>query len=176
MLISLRTIVFFYWGLAILLTIIAIPLTMRAAWKGTPSDLLDWRRIKAFSALLGLVGFFLLALNFEQTVRTSLTDDARRSIQSAYLSMRFNVLYHRSIACSKDQLNEHANRACRDFTYLEEIIDRYRDLQGPFKQISPWRRTLAFVERSCEVMISEPFCSKRITALKAWSVPGRHSN
>jgi hypothetical protein len=142
MLISLRTVVLAYWGFAILLATIAIPLTLRAAWRAQPSALLNWRGVKAFSTFLGLIGFFLLALNFEQTVRASLTDDARRSIQSAFLSMKFKVLYERSIACSRAQFDERAGQACFDFTYLDEAIDIYRDLQGPFKTLSPWRRNI----------------------------------
>jgi hypothetical protein len=43
MLISLRTVVLAYWGFAILLATIAIPLTLRAAWRAQPSGLVIGR-------------------------------------------------------------------------------------------------------------------------------------
>jgi hypothetical protein len=143
MLIPLRYIVYFYWGLAFVLTLFAIPLIVRGAWKGTSAQLLEWRWAKVASASLGLIGFFLLALNFEQTVRSSLTDESHRYIQSLYLELKFIVIYDRAIACSKDQLDQNSQIACSDFSYLDQSLDLMSDLRGPFNEISPWRPNMA---------------------------------
>lgn len=141
MLITPRTIVFFFWALAFVLAVVIISLALRQAWKGTPADMLSWRVIKAGSALLGLVGFFLLALNLEGLVRSSLADEAKRYIQHQFLTIRFVTLYERAVACAKDQSNNPARLACSDFTYLDERLSAYwlLQLEGPFERIAPWR-------------------------------------
>jgi hypothetical protein len=170
MLIPLRYIIFFYWFLAASLVIIAVPIIVRGAWKGSTSDAIDWRRAKVLSSALGFVGFILLALNFEQTVRSSLTEESRRYIQTLYLDAKFAVTYDRAIACSKSPQEEQITHACSDFTVLDTTLLMTQASNGTFDQIKPWRPgivTAGTIMREGDIGTTVAFVNNHLAQMEA---------
>lgn len=93
------TIVHWFWAIMILLTFGSVAYFANSAWRSKPADALYWRGVRLFASALGMVGLFLLLLNFEQLVRTSMVDRADDYAFKTFLETNFYSTFNAAVAC-----------------------------------------------------------------------------
>jgi hypothetical protein len=137
---TVNTFVYGFWIIGALLAIVVIPLFALKAWRSGSDQALLWRGVKVMASALGLVGLFLLLLNFEQVVRSSVVDDSKEYALTTFLEAKFIITKETSVACSKDMANQQARLTCGDFQNIDNQISfiKLRDDMG-FGQLTNWQ-------------------------------------
>jgi hypothetical protein len=130
MLITMRMLIFGVWAIEILAFFVVIPAAVIAALRSSLDEIVYWRTVKIASAFLGLVGFFLLLLNFEQLVRGSLVQEGREYELQNFLEAKFAINHAMSEVCSKNIEDEQTRTACSDLVRLDARVS-FQLFQSP---------------------------------------------
>ena len=139
--ISMNMLVYGFWILCGLAAIFLLPPTIKRAWQDPAEAMKEWRATKVGAQLLGLVGFFLLVLSFEQTVRTYIVQQNDEYVFQTFLEAKFAVTRETAKACSHKFESLEASNNCFDYENLDGIVSFITLRNGHyFPVIQNWPR------------------------------------
>ncbi len=106
------------------------------ARKGNPEHLVFWRSVKLVSAILGIIGLVILAVNIEKTVRDTVGGKAREYVFREFFDLKLYTAKHVSIVCSRENDSTEAKYECGDARNIDNALTslNIRDFTpyGPF--------------------------------------------
>jgi len=123
------------------LALCLIGFAVYVARKRTKGVLL-WRRIKLASAVCGTVGLVLFFVNFEKTLRDTISVRARNFAYAEFIDLKLLVAERVSIACAHTQDGRQAALTCSDLKNIdEELVSQVvRDDTHPFAAVVNWQK------------------------------------
>jgi hypothetical protein len=91
---------------------------------------LVWRRVKFYSSLLGVVGFFVLLVNMERTFHDILTEPLKASIEQLFDGIKTYTATFAKVVCLEQNNNEQTKLNC--------IIARDIDIEVGERGMTKW--------------------------------------
>jgi hypothetical protein len=86
-------------------------------------DLLFWRKVKVFSAFLGVVGLMLLLVNLERTIRDTVALPSKGFVLGLFYDTKFLTTVLVSKECSHENDSKDAKGHCSDATNLDKRLN-----------------------------------------------------
>jgi hypothetical protein len=108
-----------FWIIGIVGAVIIFGMFILSARQSLPGDALSWRFTKVVSSSAGIIGVFLLLLNFEQVVRSSMVRGAKEYELNSFLEAKFATTAGMISACARPRDTIEAQRTCSDFRDLD---------------------------------------------------------
>jgi hypothetical protein len=111
-----------FWIVGLLGAALILGMFIMNATQGLPGDALSWRLVKLVSSGAGVIGFFLLLLNFEQVVRSSVVTEAKEYELGSFLTAKFASAGAMLSACSRPKDTIEAQRTCSDLQGIDTSV------------------------------------------------------
>lgn len=109
--------------------------------------LIFWRFAKLLSAVFGLVGLMLLALNFEKATRDWLGGKSREYAFAEYIDLKFFIARELAVVCAHEQDNEQARLTCFDVKNVDAgIAPLHIRNSEPYTMVINWQRNKSIDE------------------------------
>jgi hypothetical protein len=119
-----------FWIVGIIGAVIILGMFILSAQKSLPGDALSWRVVKVVSSGAGIIGFFLLLLNFEQVVRNSMVTGAKEYELNSFMEVKFATMEGMLFACAGPKETIEAQRLCSDFRALDQNVSLHQFWTG----------------------------------------------